>query len=460
MTAPLDEVVEQGRGLDTHGGPPSGGTRPLRIVLVSYACDPSRGTEPGLGWAWAEAMARRGHTVELLTHPDRGSERHIAQRITTLGPIGRRINVHLVPVPPCPAWIRFVPRILRHQVSEFLRYDGWQRAALDHARHHRLSSADLVHHVSYGSMAGGSALRRLGPPLVFGPVGGGQTAPHSHRRFMGGGFRHELIRELLWVRGLSHRPTCRATLREAAIVLATNRDTVRRANRLGRRSDVRLTLADGVPEQLVRTVPEYSVPQGARTPTVLWVGRLMPFKAPELALRAFVSLRSEMPDARLVLLGDGPLRDELERIAARSGVADSVHFQGHVPWEEALAAYDDADVMLFTSLRDSSGVQTLEAWSRGLPVVHLAHQGIGDFSAPGGAIPVPLGDPAGLPDRLAEALGSVLADQEKRLDMGAAGLQWARRHTWTAKAELVEQLYRTVLDRRESSAESAEEASC
>lgn len=123
------------------------GTRLLRVVLVSFACDPSRGTEPGLGWAWAEALAQRGHVVELLTSSDADRNRRIAGRIEHLGPVGRRIRPHFVPIPPRPKWIRLVPGFLRGQAAEFMRYDGWQRNALHYARRHGLDRADLVHHV-------------------------------------------------------------------------------------------------------------------------------------------------------------------------------------------------------------------------------------------------------------------------------------------------------------------------
>ncbi|WP_432071735.1 glycosyltransferase family 4 protein [Streptomyces wuyuanensis] len=417
--------------------------RKLRIVLVSYACDPSRGTEPGLGWAWALALAQRGHTVDVLTRPDRENTRHIASHIASLGATGRRIRPHFIPVPEISRWVALVPGPVREQTREFLNYDGWQRRALRYARGRGLAEADLVHHVSYGSLVGGSALRELGPPLVFGPVGGGQTAPHSHRRFMGAGYQQEVLRELLWVRGLSHRIACRATLREAALVLTTNRDTALRARRLGCAAP-RMLLADGIPEDLVCTSGDIA-PGPTDRPTVLWVGRLTSFKAPRLALHTFSRLRGLVPEARMMFLGDGPLRTEMEHLASRLGVAESVCFRGRVPWDQALAAYDEAHVLLFTSLRDSSGVQTLEAWARGLPVVHLDHQGIGDFSAPGGAIPVPLGSPEDLPQRLAQALASVLTDAEARRRMKAAGRLWALRNTWTAKAELAEQLYRGIL---------------
>lgn len=423
-------------------------SRGLRIVLVSFACDPTRGSEPGIGWGWAEALAGRGHTVEVLTHPESDNVRHIKHRIEELGDVGERIRPHIIAEPREPRWTRLLPGPLSDMAAEVKRYDGWQRRALEYARDQGLDKADLVHHVSYGSLQGGSALHRLGPPLVFGPVGGGQVAPHSHRRYLGAAYRQEALRTWLWVRCLSRRPACRATLRDAALLLATNRDTERLAQGLSRTA-TRLMLADGIQESVVRQPAEAPPTRPDRPPTVLWVGRLHPRKTPELAVRAIARLRSEIPGVRLVILGDGPLRPSLEQLAVRLGVGESVEFRGLLPREQVFAACDEADVFLMTSLRDSSSTQTLEAWARGLPVVHLGHHGISDFSAPGGAVSVPLGDPADLPQRLACALSGVLEDQHIRRCMERAAPAWARKHTWAAKAETAEELYRAVLSERQ-----------
>ncbi|MGW5463794.1 glycosyltransferase family 4 protein [Streptomyces sp. NPDC003996] len=430
--------------------------RELHIVLVAYGCDPTRGSEPAVGWSWAETLAQRGHTVEVLTHPDRDNALHIKQRVAELGAVGQRIRPHVIPVPPVPSWTDMLPGRLSHMAKEILRYGAWQREALAHARRHDLDRADLVHHVSYGSLQGGSALRHLGPPLVFGPVGGGQSAPHSHRRYLDT-YWQEALRTLLWARGLSHRPACRMTLRESAAVFVTNRDTGRRVRRLGRK-DARLMLAEGIHESLIREPSVADSTQALRPPTVLWVGGLIARKAPELALRAFAHLHSQFPQARLVVLGDGPLRPSLERLLPRLGLNGSVEFRGEIPWEQVLTTYDTADALLMTSLRDSSGMQALEAWARGLPVVHLGHHGISDFSAPGGSISVPLGDPADLPQRLAQALSDVLCDRQTQRCMETAALSWARKHTWTAKAETAEEVYRAVLPAGRASASAPAQA--
>ncbi|MEV6290604.1 glycosyltransferase [Streptomyces sp. NPDC051896] len=447
-SGPLDVSSATGETVKESSTRPSGAgphasSRGLRIVLVAFACDPTRGSEPAGGWGWAETLARRGHTVELLTYPYSNNVRHIRDRVAEMEDAGERIKLHVIPAPPTPLWIGMLPGWLSGMAAEFLRYDGWQRQALTYARSHGLDAADLVHHVSYGSLQGGCALHRLGPPLVFGPVGGGQTTPHSHRRYLGAAYWQEAVRTLR-IRCLSRRPLCRTTVSEAAAVLTTNRDTERLARRLGR-TDTRLMLADGIQESLLREPVEGERARPVGPPTVLWVGSLIGIKAPELALRTIAHLRSEITDARLVIIGDGPLRHAMEQLALRLGVDEFVEFRGRLPWKQVFTAYDHADALLMTSLRESSSMQSLEACARGVPVVHLGHQGIGDFSAPGGAVSVPLGDPADLPQRLASALSGVLGDEQTRRCMEHAALAWARKHTWVAKAEIAEELYRAIL---------------
>ncbi|MFF8945303.1 glycosyltransferase [Streptomyces sp. NPDC014864] len=448
VTGPAEEGSASTR--QTEPGPHTESTG-LHIVLVAFACDPNRGSEPAVGWGWAETLARRGHTVEVLTYA--GNAQHVMRSAAEMGPAGKRIKAHAIPVPPVPSWTSMLPGCLSDMVVEFLRYDGWQRRALAYARTRGLDRADLVHHVSYGSLQGGSALHRLGPPLVFGPVGGGQTAPRSHRRYLGAAYWQEALRTLR-IRCLGRRPLCRATLREAAVVLTTNRDTEQLAHRLGRR-DARLMLADGIHESLIRERPEDGRLRPTHAPTILWVGKLIGIKAPELALRTLAHLRSEVPEARLVILGDGPLRAALERLALHLEVGDSVDFRGRLPREEVFTAYDNADALLMTSLRDSFGMQALEAWARGLPVVHLGHHGISDFSAPGGAMSVPLGSPADLPQRLAQALSGMLSDRQTQHCMERAATAWARKHTWTAKAQSAEALYRSTLPAQKHSTATA-----
>jgi glycosyltransferase involved in cell wall biosynthesis len=301
---------------------------------------------------------------------------------------------------------------------------------------------DVVHHVAWGSLHLGSKLWKLPAPLVYGPIGGGQTAPSNYWRSFGRGWPVEALRSASTGSLLKMNSRSRETIRNSAVILVTNSATETACRRLGA-TDVRYFLAEGLPRDWI--VSPRSKPSGV--PIVLWVGRMLPRKTPALAVKAFAELRRIMP-ARLVMAGDGPLRQQVDKTVKRLGLVDDVELLGRVPWNDIRKLYDSASVFLFTSLRDSSGAQFLEALGRGLPAVALDHHGIGDVKVGPAAVKVPLpAKPDDLPGLLASALRTVLSDSEWE-SRSAAGVNWAAEHIWPAKAAAATQVYQEVAGRR------------
>jgi glycosyltransferase involved in cell wall biosynthesis len=129
----------------------------------------------------------------------------------------------------------------------------------------------------------------------------------------------------------------------------------------------------------------------------------------------------------------------------RLGLTEDVQLLGRVPWTDMKSRYDSASVFLFTSLRDSSSAQFLEALGRGLPTVALDHHGIGDVDVGPAALKVALPQrPRDLPGRLASALQTILSDHEWE-SRSAAGVNWAAKHIWPEKAAAATQIYQEVV---------------
>jgi len=319
-------------------------------------------------------------------------------------------------------------------------YVRWQDAALRHAEM-QPQQYDVVHHVAWGSLHLGSMLWRLPVPLVYGPIGGGQTAPSNYWRYFGRDWPAEMLRTASTGSLLKLHSRSRETIQNSAVTLVTNSATAAACDRLGA-ADVRYMLAEGLTRDWL--VDARSQPTGI--PVVLWIGRLLPRKAPTIALQAFAELRRAM-HARLVVAGDGPLYGQVRTTVERLGIAEDVQLLGRVPWDDVKCLYDSASVLLFTSLRDSSGAQFLEALSRGLPAVALDHHGIGDVDVGPAALKVALPQRSrDLPGRLASALQTILCDQEWER-RSAAGVNWAAEHVWPAKAATATQIYREIVRR-------------
>jgi glycosyltransferase involved in cell wall biosynthesis len=109
------------------------------------------------------------------------------------------------------------------------------------------------------------------------------------------------------------------------------------------------------------------------------IGRLAKEKNWELLLRAMALALRDYPDLRLVLLGDGPQRDELEELATQLGIAERVDFIGKVPFEEVPAYLKAADFFGFASTTETQGLVTMEALAAHLPVIAVKASGTRDI---------------------------------------------------------------------------------
>ena len=157
--------------------------------------------------------------------------------------------------------------------------------------------------------------------------------------------------------------------------------------------------------------------------TLLHVGRLVEKKGTALLLHVFASLAARFPRSRLVIIGDGPLRASLERLAGALALGDSVRFLGRLPSERVAEWMRRAAILAVPSLvardGDSEGLPNVvvEAAASGRPVVASHHRGIPEAVRDGRTgFLVAEGEAEPLARRLAE----LLADGGMRRRMGTA----------------------------------------
>ena len=170
----------------------------------------------------------------------------------------------------------------------------------------------------------------------------------------------------------------------------------------------------------------------ADRPVVVCVSRLVPRKGQDTLIRALPGVLAAVPDAVLLIVGDGPYRADLERLAAETGVAGSVRFTGAVPWSELPAHYGAGDVYAMPCRTrrggldvEGLGIVYLEASATGLPVVAGDSGGAPDAVLEGetGYV-VPGRDLRALTDRLVE----LLLDPALRARLGARGREWVEQN--------------------------------
>jgi glycosyltransferase involved in cell wall biosynthesis len=125
----------------------------------------------------------------------------------------------------------------------------------------------------------------------------------------------------------------------------------------------------GLPTELPARVPARAAPVPERTPLFVCAGQLAPRKGVDLLLEALAVYRRRAGPCMLWIIGDGPERDPLGRLARRLGIEDSVAFLGTVDPGEFKGALQACDALVFPTLQDLVGRVVVEALTVGVPVV-------------------------------------------------------------------------------------------
>lgn len=198
-------------------------------------------------------------------------------------------------------------------------------------------------------------------------------------------------------------------------------------------------LADPDPQQTGEQI-RHSLGLAARETVILQVGSLRPVKDHLTALHALAQLRCMNRRAKLLLAGDGPLRDELIHLCHRLDISDLVLFLGSRP--DVAALWQAADIGLLTSRSEGVSVALLEGMAAGKPIV---------ATDVGGNPEIVLDQvtgllaPPGRPTAVAQSLARFIDDPSLRLAMGQCGAQRVAEHFNQARMHnAYRQMYRRL----------------
>lgn len=411
----------------------------MRILLSAYVCKPNHGSEDGYGWNWAKSLAEMGHEVWVLTQLENQGfiEKQTQSQLIP--------NLHFIYFNTPNNLVKKI--ICRTRLNWQYLYFSWQHHALKVAK--KLDwqfDFDIIHHVTWGSITAGSRLWLLKKPFVFGPVGGGQTAPPVLKKYFLDEWNNEALRSLLFSKLAGFNCFFRQTIRQADLILATNLDTYQLASGSGARR-VELFFDPGLPEDYFpEKFPARKVDQELK---LLWVGSLIPRKGLRLSLESLSKVSSSIP-LKITIVGSGSQSQYLPRWIKEFGLENIVDYRGRLPWLEVKNLYLQSDIFFFTSLRDSCPTQFLEAMSHGLPIITLNIHGAKKLIPDGAGIKVPVTQVVKTVGALANAVEYLYHNPQERLTMGKIGYEFAKTQTWSNKAHRVTQYYDELLKHRKN----------
>jgi glycosyltransferase involved in cell wall biosynthesis len=180
---------------------------------------------------------------------------------------------------------------------------------------------------------------------------------------------------------------------------------------------------------------------GPLDPTVLFVGRMVVQKGPDILVRTMPSVLRYYPHAKFVFAGDGHMKHEVCAIAHQLGVAHALRMLGDRRGRELHDLFKACDVVAVPSRNEPFGIVILEGWSAHKPVVSTKRGGPAEFVWHGiNGLQV-----EDTPDSVAWGLGTLLADHNQCRWMGGNGRAAVDAvFSWDKIAEQTEEVYASV----------------
>ena len=406
----------------------------MKILISAYACEPNRGSEPGVGWHTVWELAKY-HQVWVLTRPDDG--RPAIEKYLRDNP-NPNLNFVYFTLPILGSFWQW------GSIAFVLHYYLWQIQAYFVARHlHQKIGFDVAHHVTFVRYSTPSFISLLPIPFIWGSVGGGEAAPKAFWQDFN--FKAKIY-EIL--RLFAHRvgeldPFVHLTAKHSMIVKATTKDTAARISLLGT-NKIEIVSEASLSQAEIKILEQLALPKSSSI-RFISMGRLIHWKGFHLALQAFA--QANLTDAEYWLLGEGVERERLQQLAEELNIVDQVKFFGRLPRQETLEKLGEADILVHPSLHDSGGWVCLEAMAAGRPVICLDLGGPGVQVNSTTGIKVPAQNPKQAIKDLSIAMVDLANDAPLRFRLGQAGRELVRKsYIWEAKVKKIIESYKDILE--------------
>ncbi len=178
-------------------------------------------------------------------------------------------------------------------------------------------------------------------------------------------------------------------------------------------------------------------------PTILYLGRIKKYKSVQHLISALVRVKGKVPEARLMVVGNGDYTDNLKSLADSLGVGADVEFPGFVSQQEKVDRMRRAHVAVLPSPKEGWGLTNIESSSVGTAVVAANSPGLRDSVNDGvSGFLYPYGDI----EALAGKLVTVLKDADVRRKLEQGGLKWAERFSWDHAARKFEEILVEIVE--------------
>ena len=410
-----------------------------RVLVLAEAANPEWVSVPLVGWSLAQAL-REVADVHVVTHLRNraaflraGLREEVDFTVLATDAIARPAYrvADILSMGKGKGWT--MNTAINGLAYPYFERLVWQRFGTEI----RAGAYDIVHRITPLSPTINSSIASrcaaADVPFVLGPLNGGVPWPK--------GFETERRREKEWLSyvraAYKLKPGRQAMLRATSVILTGSRFT---QSEIPDRFQNKTIY---VPENAIDPIrfTKLSAQDVSGPLRGCFVGRLVPYKGPDMLLEA---ARPMLVSGQLQIdiVGDGPMRADLEAQVQRDGTAEAVQFHGNLPHDRVQDVLAQANLMTFPSIREFGGGVVLEAMALGVVPVVVDYAGPGELVSPGIGFKVPIGSRDEVIAGFRQTLQDILDNPAALSGLAAAARERVQQHfTWQAKATQIMQVY-------------------
>lgn len=399
----------------------------MNYLISAYSVNPYHGSEDGVGWNWVlqyEKNYKQGDRIILLTKKFNEADTRKGFKEFNI----EHVELVIVDVPDALNWFREKYSIFHHMYYILWQHWAWRwvkKSGIDF---------DVIHHVTMGDYRiTGEMYKCKNAKVVFGPVGGAQITPKSLKIYEKNKVAAK-IREFV-NKSCDINPFYKKSIKAFASVVASNGETYRQVVAIRGADRTKQIVELGLTDEYVNRVIEEKTNNKVK---ILYAGRLIEKKGIIFLLDVIKQLKCKI-EFELDICGDGYLSDEVHRIVAEYNLCDCVNMHGEIAHSQVTAYYQNADVFVLPSLRETGGTVLLEAMAYAVPIVAFDISFCSQLKEVGCGIFVNTDQPFDkIKNDYCNAIVTLRQNRDLARQMGMNGYKYVNKYlTWQAKYEAV-----------------------
>ena len=400
------------------------------ILATTYAVNPFKGSEDGMGWNFVCQIARNNKVIAITRE---NNQPHI-EKYMLENPSEVYKNIEFLYF-DLPYWMRFWKKGGR---GAMLYYWMWQKGIVSFIKKQNVNF-DIVHNVNFHNDWTPSYLWKLNKPFIWGPIG---HHPEIPKQYLAPFKKSYFIKDKLtwWIKQYfwNFSFSLKKTVQKADYVLCMNSSV---ADILKLKQDKFQVIPSVATEDFGcdKQVENDSF-------TLISAGRLVPLKGFDLSILAFAKFFKELAEiekskAKLIIVGSGPEKGLLKQMCKDHSIENNVEFIKWIDRVDLLEIYKKSTAFLFPS-HEGAGMVVAEALSFGLPVICLDNCGPGEFISEKSGIAVKIGDYTSTVNGLSDAILKIYSNKELALKMSEeARIHFEQNFKWDRRGDQLKDIY-------------------